>query len=130
MKMKHRLALILLILTLPTTSFAMHTYYYDSDTGDYYTIWHDGYGTTFVTDLNTEVTHVKGNYYFDTYDHADFYNNSPYYYNYYPYRSQPFIFFGGGYNYHRGGNHGLYGGIPGYGGVHGKYDAYYVGQNN
>ncbi len=124
MKLKRTLALTLFILALPTTSFAMRTYYYDSDTGDYYTVWCYVNGTTFQTDLNTEVSHVKGNYYFDTYDHSDFYNNSPYYYNYYPYTPHPFIFFGGGYNYDRGGNHGLYAGIPGYGGHHGYYGSY------
>jgi len=114
MKIKQLLSLIILIMALPTTSFAMHTYYYNSDTGDYYTIWRDAHGTTFITDLNTKVTQVKGNYYFDTYGNSPFYYNSPYYYNYYAYTPYPFINFGGDYNYYHPGLHGGYVGFGGF----------------
>jgi len=109
MKMKRILSVIILMLALPTASFAARMYY-DPDTGDYYTVSYDAFGNTIITNFDTQVSYDEGLPYDDTYYNYPYYYNAPYYYNYYPYPFYPALYFGGGFGGHfHGGFHGGHG---------------------
>ncbi len=115
MKMKRILSIIILMLALPTASFAARMYY-DPNSGEYYTVSYDAYGNRVITDFDTQVSYDEGLPYDDTYYNSYPYYSSPYYYNYNPY---PILFFGGGFS---GGFHGGHGGFHGgHGGFHGGH---------
>jgi len=115
MKTKRILSIMILLLALPTASFAARMYY-DSGNGQYYTVRHDAYGNRVIIYYDTQGYYNEGLPYDNTYNYP-YYYNSPYYDNYNPYPIVPLLFFGGGY----GGHGGYHGGHGGFGGGHGGH---------
>jgi len=109
MKTKRILSIMILLLALPTVSFAASVYY-DPGSGGYYTVGFDAYGNRVLTPYDNQVYYNEGLPYDNTYYNPNYYNN---YYpsdNYYPSAVVPALFFsigGGGYREH--GEHGEHG---------------------